>query len=446
VSGQESHVLSGEMHRQYISIERSEGIYLYDQDGRRIIDASGGPIMASLGHGLDEMADALRDQAKKCVFAFRWDFTTPILEEASAKVCEVTGGAMDKVFFVSGGSEATEIAFKLARKYHLDNGEPSRFGVISRWMGFHGFTSGALSMTGFPGRRADFIPYLRDFGHIAPAYCYRCWYNLKPETCDLECAQALEHEILCQGPQNVSAFIAEPISGMALCAACPRQDYFQKIRQICDKYGVLLILDEVMTGFGRTGKWMAYEHFGVVPDIVALGKGLGGGYFPVGAVACTARVAETIASGSGVFGVGHTWMGNPLASAVVVKAIEYLRRHNLIQRSAEMGEYLIQRLKELRSHPTVGDIRGKGLMIGLEFVKDQETKEILDPGLKYYSQVALEALKQGMFLEAGGGCERGRGGDMLMFGPPFIVTRDQIDEMVAILDKVLSVVEKRIGF
>jgi adenosylmethionine-8-amino-7-oxononanoate aminotransferase len=441
-----SHVMSVFMNREYPCIVKGEGIYLYDDQGKRYIDSGGGPILCNLGHGVREMAEALAEQAQKVAFVYRLDFTNQPLEDAARKVCEATGGAMEKIFMVSGGSEANEIAVKIARTFHIDNGEPSRFKVVSRWLSYHGMTNGALSWSGMTGRREKYVPMLKDDSHIAPAYCYRCWFKQSPETCDLACAEALENEILCQGPQTVAAFIAEPLSGMSLCAAHPRPEYFQRVREICDRYGVLLILDEVMTGFGRTGKWFAYEHFGVKPDIMTLGKGLGGGYFPVGAAAVSARVIETIAGKSGIFGAGFSWAGNPLAGAVVSKAIDRLRGHSLVERSAKTGEYLAGQLEKLRSHPTVGDVRGKGLMRGIEFVKDKKTKEPLDPQSTFYLRLAQEALGRGLFIESSGGCDRGKAGDMMMFGPPFIVTEPQIDEMVGILDETLTALEKQIGF
>jgi len=441
-----THVLNVFMNRQYPSIVRAEGIYLYDEDGKRYIDSAGGPILCNLGHGVGEIVDALVEQMREVAFVYRLDFTTPGLEEACTKVCEATGGVMDKVFMVSGGSEATEIAIKLARKYHIDNGNPSKYKVISRWLSYHGMTMGALSWSGMTARRAEYDPMLRDFSHIAPAYCYRCWFKRTPDSCDLECAQALENEILCQGPETVAAFIAEPVSGMSLCGAHPRMDYFRRVREICDRYDVLIILDEVMTGFGRTGKWFGFQQFDVIPDILALGKGMGGGYFPVGAAAVSARVADTIARKSGLFAAGFTWAGNPMAAAVVSRTIDYLKEHHLVERCAEKGDYLAKRLEDLKSHPTVGDIRGMGLMRGIEFVKDKRTKEPLEPGLMFWIQLSQEALSRGLFIEASGGCDRGRAGDMVMFGPPFIVTEEQIDEMVGIFDEVLTAVEKRAGF
>ena len=434
----DSHVLSVYMNREYPVITRGEGIYFYDNSGKKYMDASGGPILCNLGHGLDEMAEVLRDQAKKIAFIFRHDFTNQPLEDAAAKVCQATGHKMDKVFFVSGGTEAVEIGVKLARKFHIDNGSPSRYKVISRWQSYHGATNGALSWSGMTARRADFIPYLNDGSHIAPAYCYRCWYKKSPETCDLECAQALENEIMCLGPETVAVFLAEPVSGMSLCGAMPRLDYFKRIREICDKYGVLLMLDEVMSGCGRTGKMFAYEHFDTVPDIMALGKGLGGGYFPIGAAVVTSEIAGTIAKNSGFFGSGHSWGGNPLGAAVVSKTFDLLIEKDLVNRSAEMGDYLKTKLESLKSHPHVGDVRGKGLMVGIEFVKDKETKQPFEPATNFSVQVAQECLKRGMFIEYSGGCDRGQTGDMIMFGPPFIITKEQIDEAVATLAEVLA--------
>jgi len=437
-SNDDSHVFHFFLNREYVSIDSAKGIYLYDDKGNRYIDASGGPILCNLGHGLEEMAKVIADQAKKVAYVHRIDFTNPPLIEAAHKVCKSSGYAMDKVFFVSGGTEAVEIGVKIARKYHLDNGKPLKSRVISRWQSYHGSTAGALAWTGATGRRSDFLPYLHDFTHIPPAYCYRCWFNKTPETCDLDCANALENEIMCLGPDNVSVFLAEPVSGMSLCGAVPAKGYFKRIREICDKYDVLLMYDEVMTGMGRTGKMFAYEHFDVAPDILALGKGLGGGYFPIGAVAVPDTIHQKIADNSGMFGAGHSWGGNPLGCAVVSKTIDYLAEHDLVERCHKMGEYLDHKLQDLRAHPLVGDIRGLGLMRGIEFVEDKKTKKTLDPKYAFSARVSAECMKQGMFIEYSGGCNRGQSGDMVMFGPPFIINEAQIDEAVEILQHVLD--------
>lgn len=433
-----SHVFHFFLNREYISIATASGIYLFDDKGNRYIDASGGPILCNLGHGLEEMATVISEQAKKVSYVHRIDFTNPPLIEAAHKLCKVSGYAMDKVFFVSGGTEAVEIGVKIARKYHLDNGKPSKNRVISRWQSYHGSTAGALAWTGNTSRRSDFFPYLHDFTHIPPAYCYRCWFNKTPETCNLECANALENEIMCLGPDNVSVFLAEPVSGMSLCGAVPEKRYLKRIREICDTYDVLLMFDEVMTGMGRTGKMFAYEHFDVVPDILALGKGLGGGYFPIGAVAVPGYIHKKIADNSGMFGAGHSWGGNPLGCAVVSKTIDYLQDHDLVERCDKMGKYLDHKLQELSTHPLVGDIRGIGLMRGIEFVEDKKTRKTLDPKYAFSARLSAECLKMGMFIEYSGGCDRGQSGDMIMFGPPFIITEAQIDEAVDILKQALN--------
>lgn len=439
MSKDQTNVLSVFMNRKHTSIDRAEGIYLFDTQGRKYIDASGGPILCNLGHGLDEMADVLSDQARRVAYVHRIDFTNPPLEAAAAKLCQASEGAVDRVFFVSGGSEATEIGMKLGRKFHLDNGQPGRYRVISRWQSYHGSTMGALSWTGFTSRRADFSPMLEPTSHIAPAYCYRCWFGAQPQSCNLECAQALENEIMCLGPESVAAFIMEPVSGMSLCGAVPPAAYFREVRDICSRHGVLLMLDEVMTGAGRTGAMYAFQHFGISPDILALGKGLGGGYFPIGAAAISSDMHATMAAASGLFGAGHSWSGNPMGCAVVSKTFDYMAEHRLVERAAEMGEYLNAHLHaRLADHPLVGDIRGLGLMQGVEFVADKKTKQPLNPKLGFSARVAHACLERGMFLEYSSGCDRGQAGDMIMFGPPFIVTKEQLDEMVDILAEVLS--------
>jgi len=435
-----------DLNKKYPYFERGEGLYLYDDQGKRYIDGAGGAIVVNVGHGLAEFAEVMRDQAAKLSFVFRLHMTNQPAQGLARKLREATGGHMDRSFFVNSGSEATEICVKLARKYHLDNSSSTKFKVISRWQSYHGITMGALSWSGQTKRRADYTPYLKDFGHIPPAYCYRCWFDMKPETCKLECATSLDDQIRCEGPETVSAFIAEPISGGNLSCVVPRDDYFRKIREICDRYDVLLIFDEVMTGFGRTGKLFGYEHFGIIPDLMALGKGISGGYFPLAAAMTSARVADTIAAHSDGFTPGHTYSAAPVGCALGIKTLEYLQENNLVASSAEMGKYLCQGLENLRKHPTVGDIRGKGLMIGLEFVKDQKTRETIDPKFSFSHKVHQEAFERGLIVLPSQGCNRGQSGDTILLGPPFIITRGQIDELVGILDDTLSAVEQRYGF
>lgn len=445
---EESNVLSLNFFKEYPCVSHGKGIYMYTEDGQEIIDGASGPVLVSLGHGVTEMGDAMKEQSDKLAFAHRDDCITTALKESCKKISEASGNHLTRIFQVSGGSEATEIAMKLVRKHFIYKGKPEKFRIISRWQSYHGISNGALSISGFAKRRAGYEPHLTDFSKIPPSYCYRCWYGKEEGKCNFECAQALEDEILCQGPETVAAFFAEPISGMSLCAAEPPEGYFKKIREICDKYDVLLVLDEVMTGIGRTGKYFAYEHFGILPDMVTMGKAISGGYFPLGAVGISEKVYKPMVDAKGIFPPGYSWSGNPLGAAVSLKAFEILERDNLVEQSEKMGAYLRQQLEEkLYKHPTVGDIRGRGLMIGIELVKDKETKECFPASVGFSSQVQDEALEAGnMIIEASSGCNKGQSGDTLMISPSFIITKEEIDEIVDRLDAVITNVEKRNGF
>ena len=275
----ENNVLSLDFRREYPKVTHGKGIYMYTEDGTEIIDGASGPVLASLGHGIPEMAEVLKEQALKLAFAHRDDCITDVLEENCKMISELTNNDMARIFEVCGGSEANEIGIKLVRKYQILRGVPSKYKIIARWQSYHGMTNGALSVSGFAKRRSGYEPYLHEFGHIAPAYCYRCWFGKECGSCNFECAQALENEIMEQGPDTVAAFIMEPVSGMSLCAATPPEGYFKEIRRICTKYDVLLMVDEVMCGCGRTGINFAYQRFGIKPDVVSMGKALSGGYF-----------------------------------------------------------------------------------------------------------------------------------------------------------------------
>ena len=443
----ENNVLSLDFKREYPRVTHGKGIYMYTEDGTEIIDGASGPVLASLGHGVPEMAEVLKEQALNIAYAHRDDCTTPVLEEHCRMVSELTNHDMGRIFEVCGGSEANEIAIKLVRKYHILKGTPSKYKIIARWQSYHGISNGALSVSGFAKRRSGYEPYMTEFGHIPPAYCYRCWYGKECANCNFECAQALENEILCQGPDTVAGFIMEPVSGMSLCAATPPEGYFKEIRRICDKYDVLLMMDEVMSGMGRTGINFAYQRFGIVPDVVSMGKALSGGYFPLAAVGITEAMYKTMDESNGNFPPGYSWSASPLGAAVGVAAIKYLKEHNLIEQCAKRGDYLTAQLEKLmKIHPTIGDVRGKGLMIGIELVRDKATKECFPAEVKYSGQVADECLNQNMLIESSSGCSKGQCGDTLMLAPAFIVTEKEIDKIVDRLDYVLKTVEKKNGF
>jgi len=441
---EESSVLNVFMGFDYKRIVKGEGVYLIDEEGNRILDACGGALVSNLGHGNAEMAEAMRDQAQQIAFVYRFTYTTPQLESLTRKMCDVSNGVFEKVFLCNGGSEAVEIAIKLAATYHANRGKPSKWKVISRWQSYHGSTMATMSLGGFTARRKYYDPYLQRGYHIPPAYCYRCPYGKTPETCSLQCADALEEMINREGPETISAFLAEPLGGAALGGAMPRADYFERVREICDKYDILLMLDEVMTGFGRTGKWFGYEHFNISPDIIMVGKGLSGGYYPLSGVMAAGFVLDAIASNSGIFPTGYTYAGNPVGCAVGTKAIEILERDNLIDKSAEQGAYLLERLQRLYQHPTVGDIRGTGLMLGIEFVKNKETKEPFAAQEMFSNRLLMIALEQGLGVLASGGIADGQKGDLILLGPPFNISKEEIDELVEKLDRVITIVEEQL--
>ncbi|MDR2163853.1 MAG: aminotransferase class III-fold pyridoxal phosphate-dependent enzyme [Clostridiales Family XIII bacterium] len=443
----QNNVLNADFFREYPRIDSGKGIYMYTEDGTEIIDGASGPVLVSLGHGIEEIADAMREQAVKLAFAHRDDCVTPVLEKSCATFTEASDGYLYKTFQVAGGSEANEIAIKLVRNYHLVRGTGSKYKILARWQSYHGSSMGVLALSGFTKRRSGYEPYLFEHGHIAPCYCYRCWFDQKPESCGLQCAQALENEILAQGPETVAAFIAEPISGMSLCAAEPHEGYFKRVREICDKYDIALIADEVMTGFGRTGRMFAYQHFGMDPDIVVTGKAVSGGYFPLAAVSVTEGFYKQLYDNKGDFTPGYSWSGNPLGAAVQLAAYGYLTRNKLVENCARMGTYLKKRITEIAErHPTFGDIRGRGLMVGIELVKDRDTKEPIDPSVKFSLQVNREALAQNMIIESSSGCNRGQSGDALVISPAFVITEGEVDKIVDRLDGVMTKVEAANGF
>jgi len=421
-----------------LTITKGEGIYVWDNEGKRYIDGSSGPICVNIGHGVKEVAEAINRQMEMISYAHSSHFTTSSVLEFAEKLAKFAPPSLNKVYTCSGGSEATEAAAKLARQYHLENGEPTRYKVIARWQSYHGNTLGALSMSGNIARRRRYVPLLLDFPHIPPAYCYRCPFGKTRDACDLECARALDWEIKSNDPQYVSAFIAEPVVGATLGTLPAPEGYFQLIREICDEHGVVFIADEVMTGVGRTGKKWGIDHWGVEPDVIATAKGLSGGYIPLGACVVHDRVAEAF---KGPFAHGHTYGSHPISCAVGAAVLDYTVKHKLVERSAELGEYLHKGLRELNDHPTVGDVRGMGIFAGIEFVKDKETKEPFPEDVTYFRRVLENCFAKGLLVYPGIATVDGFVGDHIQVAPPLVVNREQIDEIVAILDEAIGEAE-----
>ncbi len=416
-----------------------EGCYLIDADGKRYLDC-GDAAVSCLGHSNPAVIEAVQKQVEQIAFAHSGFMTSEPAEALADLLIEHAPGDLDRVYFVSGGSEATEAAIKLARQYYLEIGQPERRHVIARRQSYHGNTLGALSAGGNAWRRAQFAPMLIEMTHIAP--CYE--YAEKPEgessfDYGQRVANELEAEILRLGPESVMAFMAEPVVGATLGAVPAVDGYFKRIREICDQYGVLLILDEVMCGMGRTGHLFACDHDGAAPDILCIAKGLGAGYQPIGAMLCTGRIYEAIQNGSGFFQHGHTYIGHPVATAAALAVVSELTGRDLPARAGVMGEKLQSALEAtFGQHPNVGDIRGRGLFRGIELIADRDSKTPFDPAHGVAGKIKKAAMAEGLICYPMSGTRDGKNGDHILLAPPFIIEEAQIDELVSKLAKAID--------
>jgi len=409
-----------------------KGMELFDAAGKAYIDASGGAAVSCLGHGHPDVIAALHRQVDKLAYAHTGFFTSEAAEELAELLIADAPAGLSHVYLVSGGSEAVESALKMARQYFVEKGQPQRRHIIARRQSYHGNTLGALAAGGNELRRAQFKPLLIETHHIDPCYAYRLQRADESDEAYAErMARQLEDKIVELGADRVIAFIAETIVGATAGAVPPVADYLKRIRAICDRYGILLILDEVMCGAGRTGTFYACEQDGVVPDLVTLAKGLGGGYQPLGAVLLSQQIFDAFANGSGFFQHGHTYMGHPMAAAAGLAVQRVIRRDNLLANVVAMGTELEHRLLErLGNHHHVGDIRGRGLFRGVEMVADRSTKRPFDPTLKLNARIKAEAMARGLIVYPMGGTIDGRLGDHVLLAPPFIADRSDIGRIV----------------
>jgi adenosylmethionine-8-amino-7-oxononanoate aminotransferase len=422
------------------SVVRGEGIYLYDDAGHRFIDAAGGVgCVTAVGHGVDEVVDAIAQQLKTLAFTPWSQFHTPRVLELSDAIAELTPGDLDYVVQFNSGSEVTEGAVKLARQYWQARGRADKFLVISRWQGFHGMALGASGFSGNTGRRRKYAPMLHDMPKIPPAYAYRC------EDCangSLRCADELERTIRWHGPENVSCFIAEPVVGATMSGVPAPDGYFQRIREICDRYDVLFIADEVMTGFGRTGRWFAVEHWDVVPDILVAAKGVSGGYAGLAVLVASGAIVEALREAGTPFVAGHTYTQNPVAAAAGLAVLRYIQRHDLVAAAEERGAELHGKLTRLKAHhPILGDVRGKGLLRGVELVRDQRTREPFPTAAGVAFAFARACIAAGAAVYPAQGGADGILGDHALVTPPLTITSPQIDELVDAIDRALTAVE-----
>jgi adenosylmethionine-8-amino-7-oxononanoate aminotransferase len=434
------HVFHRDARASYPVAVGGDGPYLVDRDGKRYLDASGGAAVSCLGHSHARVVEAIQRQAARLAYAHTSFFTNEPMEALADRLVADAPGELERVYFVTGGSEAVEAALKLARQYFLERGEPQRRHFVARRQSYHGNTLGALAVGGNAWRRTQFEPMLMDVAHIAPCYAYRDRRADESEAAYGErVANELEAAIVRLGADSVIAFVAETVVGATAGAVTPVSGYFKRVREICDRYGVLLILDEVMCGMGRTGTLHACEQEGIAPDLLCIAKGLGAGYQPIGALMVSRRVFEAVRDGSGFFQHGHTYLGHPVACAAALAVQDAIRDEGLLDAVKRNGRALRTALEaRFGDHPHVGDLRGRGLFMGVELVRERADKTPFDPALRLHAAVKREAMARGLMCYPMGGTIDGRLGDHVLLAPPFIIEGPHIEEIVAKLGAAID--------
>jgi len=433
-------ILHRQIRHSYPVAATASGAIIRDAEGKEYIDACGGAAVSCLGHSHPDVLAAMHAQLDRLQFAHTSFFTTGVAEELGSALVARAPHGISHVYFVSGGSEAIEAALKLARQYFVEKGEPQRRHFIARKQSYHGNTLGALAVGGNEWRRKQFAPLLVETHHVSPCYEYRGRQDGEsPEAYGERLAAELEAKIHALGPETVIAFVAETVGGATSGAITPVSGYFRRVREICDRHGILLILDEVMCGMGRTGTLHACEQEGIAPDLMAIAKGLGGGFAPIGALLVGSNVFAAVRNGSGMFQHGHTYLGHPLACAAALAVQRVIQRDGLLANVRAQGERLAQRLNErFGNHLHVGDIRGRGLFQAIELVSDRTTKEAFDPALKLHARIKAEAMARGLMVYTMGGTIDGARGDHVLLAPPFIADRSLIDQIVDRLGDALD--------
>jgi adenosylmethionine-8-amino-7-oxononanoate aminotransferase len=425
-------ILHRQIHHSLPTAVRAEGLVITDHEGREYLDASGGAAVSCLGHGHPEVVAAMKAQLDAVDYAHTSFFTTAVAEELAEQLVRTAPAGIGHAYFVSGGSEAVEAALKMARQYFVETGEPQRRHFIARRQSYHGNTLGALAVGGNEARRRQFAPLLIDVTHVSPCYEYR---GREPAESARAYGERLVAELAATierlGGENVIAFVAETVGGATAGAITPVPGYLQGVRELCTRHGILLILDEVMCGMGRTGSLHACSAEGVVPDLLVIAKGLGGGFQPIGAVLAHERIVAAFARGSGAFQHGHTYLGHPVACAAALAVQRVIERDGLVERVQRLGLALRERLHAaFGDHPNVGDIRGRGLFQAIELVADRATREPLDPARRLHARIKAQAMAHGLMVYPMGGTIDGTRGDHVLIAPPFVATETDLDRIV----------------
>ncbi|EPF22827.1 MAG: aminotransferase class III-fold pyridoxal phosphate-dependent enzyme [Microcystis aeruginosa Ma_MB_F_20061100_S19] len=443
---EQSHVFNTtRWHNTCLMAESGKGIYVYDSEGKTYLDAIGGTHVISIGHGVTEVADAMAEQARQLCFIHKAQFTSEPQEKLANVVTTMAPEGMDRVGFVTSGSTANEMAFQIALYYHKLRGKASKYKIISRWHSYHGHTIATLAMTGSRFVRESLSPFdLLNFPHIQAPHCYQCPYKLTYPSCELTCANELARIIEQEGVDTIAAFIAEPIIGGAGSAIVPPPGYYEKVREICDFYDILWISEEVITGFGRTGKNFGVDHWAAIPDIITATKALSSGYAPIGAVIVHQRVREVFDNATKNIPLSlFTYAGHPISCAAALAVQNYMAKHNLIERCAVMGKYLKHQLEKLAERePIIGDVRGEGLLIGIEFVKNRDNHQPFSRSLGITEKIMQLGLENGLILRGRFGTGVGVDGDHILISPPFTITESQCDELVEKLELTFKQVKQ----
>lgn len=434
----DSHVFYRRLRRTYPRIVRADGCTLHDADGRSYLDGCGGAFVANIGHGVSAIGQAMADQAARVGYVNGTVFTHEPVEALAAAVAARVPGDLDYVYFLTSGSEAVEASLKLAKQYWVERGRPAKHKILALTPSYHGNTLLALSASARQQYRTLYKEWLVPVSRVAAPYEYRCSCSGAGAPCAACSGEALEAAIRAEGADTVAAFIAEPVGGSSTGASVPRSDYWRHVRELCDRYDVLLVADEVLTGAGRTGTWSAIEPYGVTPDLMTLGKGITGGYAPLSALVAPQRIVDVIASGSGGFLHAQTYSHHPVSCAAGLATLQYLDAHDLIDRSARLGVVLHAALAPLRGLPHVGDVRGRGLLAGIEFVEDKETRAPFPRAARFAETFADAALDAGLVIWPNTGQADGTNGDLVMLAPPFVVSESEITTMVTRLRVALD--------